>query len=163
MHEGTWVDLGIVAVLFLAATRGYFKGFLRQTAAILGIVLGIFVALHRYHIVSEFLTDTFLLPTVVANIFGFIIITIVVSALINLLGALFHKLTQIVFIAFLDNIGGAGLGLIKGGLLVYFLLLLISRIPYDNIAHYIEASTLARGFLQFTPVLQKNLDHFLEM
>ncbi len=162
MAEGFWVDIGIVAILLLSLVRGYQKGFLQQTAALVGIGLGVLVALYRYQVVSGFLQETFLLPQVLGNIVAFVLITMVISALINLLGFVLQKLTKFLFLAVLDSIGGAGLGLVKGGIVIYLLLLVLSRVPYEVLNEHLEASRLARDFLELTPFVQENIDRFLE-
>jgi len=162
MAEGFWVDIGIVAIMLLSLVRGYQKGFLQQTAALLGIGLGVLVALYRYHVVSEFLQETFLLPPVLGNVIAFVLITMVISALINLLGFVLQKLTKILFLAVIDSIGGAGLGLVKGGIVIYLLLLVLSRVPYEILVDHLEASRLARDFLELTPFVQENLDRFFQ-
>ncbi len=162
MAEGFWVDIGIVAILLLSLVRGYQRGFLQQTAALLGIGLGVLVALYRYHIVSEFLQETFLLPLVLGNIVAFVLITMVISALINLFGFLLQKLTKFLFLAVLDSIGGAGLGLVKGGIVIYLLLLVLSRVPYEVLIEHLEASRLAKDFLELTPFVQENIDRFFQ-
>ncbi len=162
MAEGFWVDIGIVAILLLSLVRGYQRGFLQQTAALLGIGLGVLVALYRYHIVSEFLQETFLLPPVLGNIVAFVLITMVISALINLFGFLLQKLTKFLFLAVLDSIGGAGLGLVKGGIVIYLLLLVLSRVPYEVLIEHLEASRLAKDFLELTPFVQENIDRFFQ-
>jgi len=162
LAEGFWVDIGIVAILLLSLVRGYQRGLLQQTAALLGIGLGVLVALHRYHLVSEFLQETFLLPPVLANIVAFVLITMVISALVNLLGFLLQKLTRFLFLAVVDSIGGAGLGLVKGGVVVYLLLLLLARVPYEVLLDHLEASRLASDFLELTPLVQENLDRFFQ-
>jgi len=162
MEEGVWVDIAIVAVLILSLIRGYQKGFLQQTAALLGIFLGVLIALDRYAMVGEFLEETFLIPASFSNIIAFILITMIISALVNLLGFVLQKLTKILFLAVLDSIGGAGLGLVKGGIVIYILLLILSRLPYEAIIIHLEASQLAQDFLDFTPVVQENIDRFLD-
>ncbi len=162
MAEGFWVDIGIVAILLLSLVRGYQRGFLQQTAALLGIGLGVLVALYRYHIVSEFLQETFLLPPVLGNIVAFVLITMVISALINLFGFLLQKLTKFLFLAVLDSIGGAGLGLVKGGIVIYLLLLVLSRVPYEILIEHLEASRLAKDFLELTPFVQENINRFFQ-
>ncbi len=162
MAEGFWVDIGIVAILLLSLVRGYQRGFLQQTAALLGIGLGVLVALYRYQLVSEFLQETFLLPPVLGNIVAFVLITMVISALINLFGFLLQKLTKFLFLAILDSIGGAGLGLVKGGIVIYLLLLVLSRVPYEVLIEHLEASRLAKDFLELTPFVQENIDRFFQ-
>lgn len=163
MQAGAWLDIAIILVLCTALIKGYFQGFLRQTAALVGIALGIFVALSRFKIFAEYLMDKFTLSATISQIIAFALIVLAVSAVINLIGLLLQKFTKLVLLSLIDNLGGAGLGLVKGSLIVYLALLLVSRIPYGAVNQYIESSFLASKFLELTPVIQENLDRILHL
>ncbi len=156
------LDLGIIVILLIFLFRGYRKGFLKQTAALAGFVLGVIIALDRYYIVASFLQEHLLLPEFFANLVGFVLLALIISGLINIIGFFLHRITAFIFFNYLDSIGGAGLGLLKGGILVYLGLLLLSQVPYSFVMEPIAASRLAQDFLQITPFVQENIERLFQ-
>ncbi|MBM7624642.1 CvpA family protein [Sporohalobacter salinus] len=155
------LDFGIIIIIISSILRGYHKGMIRQVISILALAAAFYVAMNNYQVVAVYFNENFPIPMSIAQVVGFAVIIVVISAIINILGYLLNKLTGLLLLSMVDSIGGAILGLIKGSLIVYILLILIVRIPYPLIENSLQSSILADKFLSLTPVFEKELQEFI--
>lgn len=161
MREIAIIDLGIIVMFLIFLVRGFQQGLIRQTMALLGLLLGLKIASDQYQFLSTYVQTNFALSQSWANIVSFALILIVVVLVVNLIGWLLHGLTKVLFLSFIDRIVGAILGLVKGGIVIYLILLLVSQIPYNLIADQLDKSTLARDLLALTPYIEANLERII--
>lgn len=161
MREIAFIDLGIILLLLFFLARGYQQGLIRQSIALVGLILGLKIASDNYLYLSTVLETQFHLHKPVANVLGFAALLIVVLILVNLVGWFLNNLTKLLFLSFFDRISGAVVGLLKGGVLVYLILLLISKVPYHQVTNELDRSVLAKDLLSLTPYIEENLDQIL--
>lgn len=161
MREIAFIDLGIILFLLFFLARGYQQGLIRQTTALVGLILGLKIASDNYLYLSTILETQFYLHKPMANILGFAVILIVVLILVNLIGWFLNNMTKVLFLSFFDRITGAVIGLLKGGIVVYLVLLLISKVPYHQVTNELDRSVLAKDLLSLTPYIEENLDRIL--
>lgn len=154
----TVIDILISLILLYFIFEGYKKGFVKQTATILGILISLYLAITNYAEFQYFLepylnvSDTFL------QFISFAVIFIGVNIVIQILSNVFEKMTDNPFIQPVNQVGGALFGLIKGGVLVYFLVLILSEIPYQSLTDTMNESMFANRFLELTPYVKENLE-----
>lgn len=154
----TVIDILISIILLYFIFEGYKKGFVKQTATIVGILVSLYLAITRYAdfqpVIKPYLnvSDTFL------QFISFALIFIGVNIIIQILSNVFEKMTNNAFIKPVNQVGGALFGLIKGGVLVYFLLLILSEIPYQSLTDTLDQSFFANQFLDLTPYVKENLE-----
>lgn len=119
------LDLFIVATMLVLMVRGVFRGFFGEISSLVGILLGIWTAnrfspeLARW--LGELLPPWNLLSLVS---FGLIFLLILVAA--NLLGVFLKKLSRRVFLGWLDRTLGLCVAMIKGILITYLGIIIIS-------------------------------------
>lgn len=154
------LDLGIIFLILLFTYFGYRKGAVKQTFAFLAFIGGLFLALSQYANGAAVLGKYLPFDRTSLEIISFVVILLLTSVAINWLGLLLSSLTRVLFLGILDHILGAVLGLLKGSLLIYFLLLVLSNVPYDQLTRELESSFLAVNFLSLTPIIQQNLADF---
>ena len=148
------VELVIVLIMVYSLWNGYRRGLLRSFFFLIGLVAATFVALSLYARCGGYLTRDFNIPHPWAEFLSFSLIWIAVSSFVNGVGAVTKKITKFLFIGWLDNLGGAILGLGKGLLIVSLLLVSLTRLPLNPaIKKSLQQSQLAPPMLQITPLL----------
>ncbi|MFW6278978.1 MAG: CvpA family protein [Bacillota bacterium] len=156
----TIIDIVISIIFLYFIIRGYEQGIIDQTSKIVGLFVALFMGIRHYESFLVFLEPYFDLPDAVMYFISFAVIFITVNVSIYILGAIFKQIIHVLFLGIVDSFGGALLGLVKGGILVYFLVFILYEIPYEEFNEMLNSSYLARSIYQFTPILQQNLDKF---
>ncbi|MDY6863125.1 MAG: CvpA family protein [Thermodesulfobacteriota bacterium] len=114
MEPLTFFFIGIVGY---CTFRGILIGFLRQCFSFIAILAGIFIGAENYSIVGDVLP-----PKVFVggsnNIFGFIIVFLVIFFILTIVGALLVKALKAVHLGKMDNKLSGILGFIKGMFIV---------------------------------------------
>jgi membrane protein required for colicin V production len=113
----SWVDLAIVVVLAASVLGGIVQGFLRSACSVIGLVLGIALAVWNYAQLGMMFRPIVRLEAV-ANLIAFLIIALVVMALANLAGIMLKRTMSWMGLGCLDGIAGAIFGFFQGALLV---------------------------------------------
>ena len=121
------LDIIIIAAVIFFLIRGVFRGIVREIGSLAGVVLGIWLGNLYYPEVAHLL-KSFIPPGKYLPIIAFALIFLVVLVLCNLLGWLFKKFFQKLFLGWIDRILGAGLALLKGLVLSYLIIVLVTLI-----------------------------------
>lgn len=161
MRGFSLIDLCVILLMLFFLVRGYQQGLIRQTLALVGLLIGLKVASDHFLYVSTFLETNLHMHEAMANIIGFTMILFIVIMVVNLVGMILSGLTKVLFLSVFDRTIGAIIGFIKGGVVVYVLLLLIAQIPYHPIALQLDKSVFARDLLSLTPYIQENLTRMI--
>lgn len=119
------LDIIIIAVILLVVVKGFYRGFFRETASLIGIILGIWLA-NRYQpmltgYLRAYLPNTPLLPFI-----SFAGIVILVLIACNLLGVLLSLLSRRASLGWTDRSLGAGMALAKGMVLIYLAVIMLT-------------------------------------
>jgi membrane protein required for colicin V production len=161
-----WIDVAIFILLIIVAIRGYWSGLIRQVTTIIAIILGIYMAAEQYEVFGNFIHQKLGLDLQLANLIAFIFIIVTISILINYLGQLLNQMLNFLSLTVIDKIGGAAFGVIKGGLIVYILVLMGFKIadtlPWHELGDQLDQSFLVPKFLELNPLLKEQLNKFLE-
>jgi membrane protein required for colicin V production len=119
------VDLILLAVLFLFALRGYFKGLFRETFSLVGLAAGFLLASRYDETAAAFLAETWKTSFILLRAASFVLIFFVVYFAFNLIGWLLHRSASVMFLGGINRIGGivvgAGKGAVFAGLAIFFL------------------------------------------
>jgi membrane protein required for colicin V production len=139
------LDWLLAVLLAYSVVRAAMRGLFREIFALAGLVLGFLLACWNYRSAATHLlgiVDT--LP--LAQLLAFLLILIVTMLLATLLGKLLSKTASTIGLGFLDRLGGAVFGLLRGGLLALALLLAVTAfLPTGT---WIQTSLLAPYFLR---------------
>lgn len=157
MNGITFLDIAILILLLYFVIGGYSKGFIKQTSTIVGLIAALFIAVNYYQDFQSYLLPYFSLSERMMQFVSFAILFVLVNIFIHILGMVIKKMINLIFLEPLDHITGAVLGLVKGGILAYFLVLLLDQIPYSSVTTLVNNSFLANRLLDLTPIVQKNL------
>lgn len=128
----TTIDIIILAVVGAGAVLGFMKGFLKQLAGLLGLVVGLLAAKALYATVAERvflpLTDSL----TVAQGIAFFVIWLAVPLGFLLVAALVTKAMEAVSLGWVNRLLGACLGLLKYALLVSLIICVVEYLDTDN-------------------------------
>ncbi len=110
-----WLDITILIICIFFVLVGFTRGLIRQVFSIAALAGGIIIGLIFYDIVGELLLkDNLVQNESIANIGGFIIVTFVSYAIIQILGWLTTKLIGQLKLSWLNRLSGGLLGLLIG-------------------------------------------------
>jgi membrane protein required for colicin V production len=124
------LDIIIIATLFFCTIRSFFKGTIHEIFSLLALVMGIFLARRFYHPIAQSLGRE---GSLIAATLAFIILFLAVYITIIIFGKLLRHVIKSVELGWLDHLGGALLGFIKGCFLACLLAgILILILPSES-------------------------------
>jgi membrane protein required for colicin V production len=139
----TLADGIILAVILLATVQAASAGFFQEAFGIAGLVFGYLLAAWNYHSLANRFVQ-YGSPWLV-EIAAFLVIFIGVTILAGITGRIAHWAVKEAGLALFDRILGAGLGLVKGCLLVA--IVLTSMTAFTPTSSWLRGSQLAPYFL----------------
>jgi membrane protein required for colicin V production len=119
------LDFVILGVITFLVIKGIFRGFFREIASLAGIIFGFLVGNH-YHPQMAALLKPYIPLEKSLSLIGFIILFFLVLIFFNLLGILMHHLFKRLFIGWFDKSLGLGIALLKGIIICYLLIVLLT-------------------------------------
>jgi membrane protein required for colicin V production len=126
------LDLGIIVILVLVGLRGFYRGLLQEISVIFGLVIGLILAAHYYLRLARLLSQWVHTP-LYSRIISFLVILVLAYWLIRLAGNLLHRFLSFVFLGSLDRILGGTFGVLKGAVILGFLLTIVTlSVPKDS-------------------------------
>jgi membrane protein required for colicin V production len=126
------LDLGILVILVLAGLRGYYRGLLQEISVIVGLVIGLIFAAHYYLRLARLLAQWVHTP-LYARVISFLVILVLVYWLVRIAGHFFHRFLSVIFLGSLDRVLGGAFGLVKGTVVLGFILTIVTMsVPKDS-------------------------------
>ena len=107
------LDYIIIIIMIYLLVRGVFRGFIREIASLLGIILGFITALMYFPDMSDYL-KSYIPSTKAVPFISIVIIFFSVLIVCNLLGWGLWFLLKKLFLGWLDRGLGAGFAFLKG-------------------------------------------------
>jgi membrane protein required for colicin V production len=153
-----WVDL-IIAVVFLGfAIRGLMRGFFRELLSLVGLFLGLWIALLKFVPLGEWLQNRFPLAEPLPFHIAFLAIFLSVSSIAGMVGYLLHRAAKGLLMGWLDAIVGLGFGCIKGVVILTVLLFLLAHLPLAaSIRTRLRTSTVVEYLELVNPFLERSI------
>lgn len=132
----TIFDLILILILFLFIAFGFALGLIETIGALVGVVLGAWVAGQYYEPFGGWLESILLGHGNTSRVIAFIVIFVLVNRLtglvFHLVSKLFHLLSFIPFTKTINRLLGALLGLLEGTLVLGLSLYFIVRFPFSD-------------------------------
>jgi membrane protein required for colicin V production len=153
----TILDIIIGAIFMYFIMSGYYKGFIKQTSTILGLLVALVIAIKQYQNFQVYLEPYLDVSLPMQQFISFAAIFIIFNLVIHILGLILKNVINLMFLDPVDHIAGAVLGLLKGGILVYFFVLILVEIPLQGLEEMIDKSFLATNILGITPYIHQNI------
>lgn len=147
------VDILFGVILGIFILIGLWKGFFREVLGFAGIIGGIFLAIIGFGPLGQVLAGLAPgVPAVVWPFLSFILIFVAVYLGSRLLAGLLSKLSESIFLGWLNHLLGGLVGGLKGAAIISLLLLIIGFFPMQGKLQSIRENSMLYGPLQkFVP------------
>jgi len=108
MIDFNWFDTIIGSVVIILGIKGFINGFFKEIFGLIGLIGGIIGAFMLHEPAGKFISDTFmqLNNKTLADLFGFIVILLIIWISATIMGAIFSKLTKESGLSFISRILG---------------------------------------------------------
>lgn len=107
------LDIVLLICFIPAIVSGITKGFIRQAAELIAILVGAWAAFHFSSLASTWLSRFIEVDKLVLHIICFILIVVIVSLLLSLAGILVTKFVNLVSLGWINGLLGLIFGIIK--------------------------------------------------
>ncbi|TET07607.1 MAG: CvpA family protein [Candidatus Atribacteria bacterium] len=159
-----WIDVSIMIIILLNMIVGIRRGILRGIINLIGVITAIFLAIFWFKEVGEYISSHSQLSREIANILGFALIFLGIYLIARIIEIFLKKIFSLLFVSWIDGLGGALFGLTKGSLIVGILLVIISFIPLPVfLKEQLESSFLANRFAVMTTIVYDYLKDWLPL
>ncbi|MGE5588212.1 MAG: CvpA family protein [Clostridia bacterium] len=156
-----WLSLLILVFVGLMAVAGLRQGLVRQVLGLAGLVAAVVLAFQYYEKVGTFLLDYFVISRAVANVLGFAAVCVGVGIAVTIMEWIWGRLVRYTPVSWLDAAGGALFGLVKGAVIVAVVVLVLYALPVKGLREIIDSSSVAREFLDASPVIYGKIEAIL--
>ncbi|MFW6022213.1 MAG: CvpA family protein [Halanaerobiaceae bacterium] len=155
----TVIDIIILIIFVYFCIGGFNKGFIKQTSTIMGILLAFIISMNFYISFVPVIEPYLDISPALMQFISFTVLFCLVNLIVHLVGTVFKKVLDALFLKPVDQVAGAVLGLVKGFILSYLLVVMLSHIPYVSLTQNLSNSFLAVKILDMTPYLQNSLQN----
>ncbi|MDX1760753.1 MAG: CvpA family protein, partial [Christiangramia sp.] len=143
------VDIILSLVLLYGLVRGFFRGLLTELASLIGIVAGIYGAVHFSHFLGEILSRHVDWETQYINLISFAITFVIIVFLVSLAGKMLTKVAAFAALGIVNKLLGGVFGLIKSAF-VASVIIMFFKATNERI-EIVEDKTLEESIL-YDPV-----------
>jgi membrane protein required for colicin V production len=152
----------IIAMVLLGfAIRGLMRGFLRELLSLVGLFLGLWIALLKFVPLGEWVQHRFPLTEPLPFHLAFLAIFLSVASLASVVGYLLHRVAKGLLVGWLDAIVGLGFGSVKGIMILTVLLFLVVQLPLaEPIRTQLRTSTVVAYLEFFNPFLERSVQAY---
>ena len=151
-----WVDLAIVIIIALTTFSSLRAGLIRQAMTLIGLVVGVYVALGYYQRLGLRLIPTIPNPTL-ANAVAFLLILVAVWIVAAFIASLVRAALNSLGLGWTDNALGMLVGFLVGLVIAVGFLLLLTRLPIPALSQAVSQSSLAAYIFLILPYLKQLL------
>jgi membrane protein required for colicin V production len=156
-----WVDVIIAVVLLGFAIRGLMRGLLREVVSLVGLFLGLWIALLKFVPLGEWVQHKFPLSEPLPFHLAFLAIFLSVASIAGIVGYLLHRVAKGLLMGWLDAIMGLGFGTVKGVMILTVLLFLLAHLPLaESIRTHLRTSTVVKHLELFNPFLARSVQAY---
>ena len=154
------IDIVIGLILIFGTVNGFMKGLFVEVTTLVGLVLGVYGAIHFSYFLGNFLKDSVSWDESMIQVVAFAGTFLIILIALVLLGKAMTKIAETIALGFFNKMVGAIFGLLK-----YALILSIVLIVYDEInasIRFMEKKKTTESILyepvkNFAPAIFPNL------
>src|SRR5437762_1075274 len=132
----TWFDLILLLSVFGYVWGGFWTGLIQAIGGLIGLFVGEILASRYYVNFGALLKPVFNNNGIIADIFAFILIFLIVTRLVGVVFYFVNKIFNFIAIIpglkFINRLGGAVFGFLEGALFTGITLQFISRLPIST-------------------------------
>jgi membrane protein required for colicin V production len=151
-----FIDIVLGALLAYGVFKGFKNGLIVELASLVSLYIGIYVAVKFSSVVGNALGDT-ISSSKTGKVIAFVLTFLAVVVGIHYLAKALSKIASIVFLGWLNKLGGVVFGLLKTVLIIGIVLSLFQKVNYKNALISKETQDAS---LFFNPIL-KTSEFFL--
>ncbi len=154
-----WLDVVWLIVIAFFLVRGAMKGFFREIFGLLGVFVGLIVAVNYSQGVGNIIRGeiTRLSPQIAKGI-SFAIIFVGIALIGGLIGLVFHGMSRSSPVKGIDRGGGLILGLLEGGAVCSVILIFLTISPLaENADRWKKDSTISPYLMKMGPFVYDSI------
>ena len=137
------------------------RGFFREVLSLVGIFLGLWIALLKFVPLGEWLQNRLPLTDPLPFHLGFLAIFLTVSSVAGIVGYLLHRAAKGLLMGWVDGIVGLGFGCIKGVVILTMLLFLLAHLPLAaSTRTQLRTSTVVEYLELVNPFLERSVQAY---
>jgi membrane protein required for colicin V production len=122
-----YFDIILAGLLLFGLVRGFMRGFFVEAAALVGLILGLYGAVHFSYIIHDFLIGSVGWKGHYSYIVAFAITFIIIGIAVMLLGRFLTTMAAIAALGLVNKVFGAVFGVLKMALILGVILFLFER------------------------------------
>lgn len=153
-NSTTWLEPAITAIVVASTLIGAWRGFIQTVAGLFGLVLAAFFAGRLAIWVDPVLKNSYIPPHPPVNgAVAFVIAFLVIYIAVEVAAGLLRWVARLLFLGWLDRIGGAILGFIRGVILSMVLVVGLELFGKASFNATVRDSAFAVWLWQNAPAL----------
>jgi membrane protein required for colicin V production len=153
-NSTTWLEPAIVAIVVASTLLGAWRGFIQTVAGLVGLVLAAFFAGRVAVWVDPVLNNPDVPPHPPVNgAAAFVIAFLIIYVAVEFAAGLLRWLARLLFLGWLDRVGGAILGFIRGVVLSMVLVVALELFGKASFNATVRDSAIAVWLWQNAPAL----------
>jgi len=121
------LDIILSALLLFGLVRGFMKGLFVEVASLVGLIAGVYGAIHFSYYAANFLESKVSWDEKYINIVAFAITFVLIILIISLAGKALTKLADFAALGIINKLLGGVFGALKIGLILSIVLMIFSR------------------------------------
>ena len=118
----TWLDPVVIGIILSSVALGFFRGLLRSAAGLLGLILAAIFAGRLAALIDPSLDQAHIQHPPVAGGVAFVIAFVAIVVAVEFAAGLLRRIQRLMFLGWLDRLGAALSGLVRGILISMILL-----------------------------------------
>lgn len=143
------VDIVLGIFLLYGLVRGFFRGFLTELASLVGLVAGIYGAIHFYYYAGEFLSQHVDWDIDIINLASLAITFLIIIFVVSLVGKMLTKVADFAALGIVNKLLGAIFGLMKSAFVASVIIMFF--MTSNKTLEFVETETLEDSVL-YEPV-----------
>jgi membrane protein required for colicin V production len=124
------LDIVLIGLFILAGFSGYRKGLVGQAAGLIGLILGIWGAIHFSDFTANFLSTKLSITTQYLPMIAFAVTFTVLLVGVHFVGVIAEKIMDLAFLGLANSLLGVVFGVLKTALILSVILLLLGKISH---------------------------------
>ncbi|MCD6093296.1 MAG: CvpA family protein [Candidatus Omnitrophica bacterium] len=140
-----WIDVLIIILLLRGVILGFIHGFLYEFVKFFRVILALIISFFSYPFLAKVINSRLTLSLSISNILSFILIYILFYFLSNLLGIRTKEVKR--NISSPERIFGVCIGLLKGAVIAFFILLFLNLLPLSSLKTAVKEKSLLAPYL----------------
>lgn len=143
------VDIILGIFLLYGLVRGFFRGFLTELASLVGLVAGIYGAIHFSYYAGEFLSQHVDWDIEIINLASLAITFLIIIFVVSLVGKMLTKAADFAALGIVNKLFGAVFGLLKSAFVASVIIMFF--MTSNKTLEFVETGTLEDSVL-YEPV-----------